>query len=84
MTKTQDPLEVNIPTGGKLNLNPNWTPWQIESCQFCVSFYFQWQVFYERIVFCLQTGNLIDSNASEEDKINAMMKQSTMDFDPSK
>lgn len=40
--------------------------------------------FFERIVFCLQTGNLIDSNASEEDKINAMMKQSTMDFDPSK
>ena len=36
------------------------------------------------IIFSFKTGNLVDANASEEDKIKAMMRQSTIDFDPAK
>jgi len=32
----------------------------------------------------LQGADILGSNASEEDKINAMMAQSTQEYDPSK
>lgn len=35
-------------------------------------------------VLCGQTADLASANASEEDKVKAMMNQSSKDFDPSR
>ena len=35
-------------------------------------------------LFCFQTGDLSKANASEDEKIMAMMSQSTMEYEPSR
>lgn len=47
-----------------------------KTCDFAIDF------LYSVPIMCIKTANLVDANASEEDKIKAMMCQSNHDYDP--